>query len=154
MPALKKSIRCYSVKRRWTGSCALDRIRLKQRKRTLSMVEKLILLTRGSSKTRLMVIYCILRRQVHATLATLSLRPLFWRLELENFEFSNWNLISQIEISLLKLKFGIPNWNISSQIEISFLKLKSQNLRFYLWCHFANTPMLKEITFSYVLSTK
>ena len=64
MPALKKSIRSYSVKKRWTGSNSLDRINQSRRKRLLSMATRLAILARGRSRTRFLIICFILNRQV------------------------------------------------------------------------------------------
>ena len=64
MPELKKSIRNYSVKRRWMGSNSLDRIHQNRRKRLLSMASRLAILARGRSRTRLLLICIILERQV------------------------------------------------------------------------------------------
>ena len=64
MPALKKSIRSYSIKRRWIGSNSLDRIHQNRRRRLLSMAFRLAIFARGRSRARLLVICIILKRQV------------------------------------------------------------------------------------------
>ena len=64
MPALKKSIRSYSLKKRWMGSNFLDRINQSRRKRLLSMATRLAILARGRSRTRFLIICFILNRQV------------------------------------------------------------------------------------------
>lgn len=65
MPALKKSIRNYSIKRRWMGSNSLDRIYQNRRKWLLSMAFRLAILARGRSRTRLLITCFILKRQVY-----------------------------------------------------------------------------------------
>ena len=60
MPALKKSIRSYSLKKRWMGSNFLDRINQSRRKRLLSMATRLAILARGRSRTRFLIICFIL----------------------------------------------------------------------------------------------
>ena len=64
MPALKKSIRSYSLKKRWMGSNFLDRINQSRRKGLLSMATRLAILVRGKSRTRFLIICFILNRQV------------------------------------------------------------------------------------------
>ena len=60
MPALKRSIRSYSVKKRWTGSNSLDRVHQSRRRELLSMATRLAILARGRSRTRFLIICFIL----------------------------------------------------------------------------------------------
>ena len=146
MPALKKSIRCYSVKRRWTGGCALDQYieNVKMKRPRGVGIEMPFCKILQNSKTvgwSINVITLItFERNLHVYFMIASrIRVLVfasactqrWR----RFRF----VLCFGDLSLKNLEFS--NWNLTSQIEISVLKLKSQNLRFHLWCYFANTPL-------------